>query len=110
MMDYWILQFDIKKRGVEHYSGPSLASELAFRPLETNNLKWEYGDMANTVEVVSSVNEAIDHIHQYGSKLSDVIITEDKETMDKFLKSVDSACVFANCSSRMSDGHRLGNM
>ena len=99
---------NLKERGVELYSGPNLASELTFGPPETSNLKWEYGDMACTVEVVSSVNEAIDHIHQYGSSHTDVIITEDKETMDTFLKSVDSACVFSNCSSRMSDGYRLG--
>ena len=99
---------NLKARGVELYSGPNLASEMTFAPPETNNLKLEYGDMACTVELVSSVNDAIEHIHQYGSSHTDVIITEDKETMDKFLKSVDSACVFANCSSRMSDGYRLG--
>ena len=71
-------------------------------------MKCEYGDMACTVEVVSSVDDAIDHIHHYGSSHTDVIITEDRGTMETFLNSVDSACVFANCSSRMADGYRLG--
>ena len=62
----------------------------------------------NIIYITCNAFDAIDHIHQYGSSHTDVIITEDKDTMDIFLKSVDSACVFANCSSRMSDGYRLG--
>ena len=98
----------LKSRGVDLYSGPNLASALTFGPPETDNMKCEYGDLACCVEIVSSVGEAIDHIHQYGSSHTDVIITENKDNMNTFLNSVDSACVFANCSSRMSDGYRLG--
>ena len=98
----------LKSLGVEMYSGPNLAARLTFGPPVTDNLKYEYGELACTVEVVSSLEDAIRHIHQYGSSHTDVIITEDKNTMETFLNSVDSACVFANCSSRMSDGYRLG--
>merc|ERR1712128_12309 len=71
-------------------------------------MSFEYGALACTIEIVSNMDEAIDHIHKYGSGHTDVIVTEDQENAEKFITSVDSACVFSNCSSRMADGFRLG--
>ena len=51
---------------------------------------------------------AIDHINAHGSGHTDVIVTEDAIASEKFLKGVDSADVFHNCSSRFADGFRLG--
>ena len=57
---------------------------------------------------MKSLKDAVDHVHKFGSSHTDVIITEDDDAKDEFLNTVDSACVFANCSTRMSDGYRFG--
>lgn len=56
----------------------------------------------------SSLDAAISHINAHSSKHTDVILTSSKEAAERFLKGVDSAGVFWNASSRMSDGMRYG--
>lgn len=60
------------------------------------------------VKVVSSIDEAIDHIALHGSGHTDAIITENLENRDLFFSLVDSADVFWNCSTRFADGFRFG--
>ena len=98
----------LKAAGVTIYSGPNLDSKLTFGPQRADKLRHEYGNLECTIEVVRSMYDAIDHIHKYGSSHTDAIVSEDREAVEAFLNGVDSACVFANCSTRMSDGYRLG--
>ena len=98
----------LKAAGVSIFSGPNLNSKLTFGPPSATKLRHEYGDLACTIEVVRSMYDAIDHIHKYGSSHTDAIVSEDREAVEAFLNGVDSACVFANCSTRMADGYRLG--
>jgi glutamate-5-semialdehyde dehydrogenase len=68
----------------------------------------EYLDLILSVKVVSSPDEAIDHIMKYGSYHSDAIVAKDKKACDKFLSKVDSACVYVNASTRFTDGGEFG--
>ncbi|MBI5873867.1 MAG: glutamate-5-semialdehyde dehydrogenase [Candidatus Omnitrophica bacterium] len=68
----------------------------------------EYLDLILSVKVVKTVDEAIAHINHYGSNHSDTIVTQDNECADKFLKEVDSACVYVNASTRFTDGYQFG--
>jgi glutamate-5-semialdehyde dehydrogenase len=68
----------------------------------------EYLDLIINVKVVDSMDEAIDHIHRYGSGHTDAIVTESMENAQRFLNEVDSAGVFWNASTRFADGFRYG--
>jgi glutamate-5-semialdehyde dehydrogenase len=68
----------------------------------------EYLDLILSIKIVDSIEEAADHIEKYGSRHSDCIITENRSACDKFLKRVDSACVYCNASTRFTDGNQMG--
>ena len=67
-----------------------------------------YNDLIVSVKMVDSVKEAIDFINKHGSHHTDAIITENKANMLAFSKSVDSADVMINASTRFADGYRFG--
>lgn len=60
------------------------------------------------VKFADSVEDAITHINTHSSKHTESIITENKETAEKFLKAIDSAGVYWNASTRFADGFRYG--
>ena len=60
------------------------------------------------IKIVDDVNQAIDHIEQYGSHHTDVIVTENYSTAQRFLREVDSSSVMINASSRFADGFEYG--
>jgi len=68
----------------------------------------EYLDLIMNVKIVDSLDEAIDHIHKYGSLHTDAIVTENSENAQRFLREVDSAGVYWNASTRFADGFRYG--
>jgi glutamate-5-semialdehyde dehydrogenase len=68
----------------------------------------EYLALILSVRVVKDIAQAIGHINHYGSNHSDSIITSDPKSSDKFLKEVDSACVYVNASTRFTDGGQFG--
>ncbi len=60
------------------------------------------------IHVISSVDEAIEHINKYGTHHSDAILTNDLAASEKFMNEVDSAVVYINASTRFSDGGEFG--
>jgi len=76
------------------------ASEVDFRT--------EFLSLILAVKIVGSLDEAIAHIESHGSHHSDVIVTADQATAEKFLQNVDSATVYWNASTRFTDGGEFG--
>ncbi|MBF2065434.1 MAG: glutamate-5-semialdehyde dehydrogenase [Calothrix sp. C42_A2020_038] len=68
----------------------------------------EYSDLILAVKIVDCLEEAIEHINNFGSKHTDAIITEDSNAAATFLALVNSAGVYHNCSTRFADGFRYG--
>ncbi|MFG1503907.1 glutamate-5-semialdehyde dehydrogenase [Halobacteriovorax sp. ZH5_bin.2] len=68
----------------------------------------EYLDNILSIKTVSSLDEAIDHIDEYGSNHSECIVSNNEENCQKFLQSVDASCVMVNASTRFNDGGQLG--
>jgi glutamate-5-semialdehyde dehydrogenase len=68
----------------------------------------EYLSLNAAVKVVDSLDEALGHIEKYGSGHSEAIVTEDYSAAMRFLNEVDAACVYANASTRFTDGSQFG--
>lgn len=98
---------DLKANGVALNGGQKAMEALGIdRPV--SSFSFEYGDKECAVEVVTSLQEAISFINRHGSSHTDAIVATDERDQKEFLSKVDSACVFANCSTRFSDGYRFG--
>ena len=81
---------------------------ISCEPSTEEDFKTEYLDYILSVKIVDNIDDAINHINKYGSHHTDCIITEDKDSADKFMSLVDSAGVYQNCSTRFADGFRYG--
>ncbi len=68
----------------------------------------EYLSLKAAIKVVDSLDEALEHIEKYGSGHSEAIVAEDHSAAMRFLNEVDAACVYANASTRFTDGGQFG--
>lgn len=68
----------------------------------------EFHRLVLAVKVVKNIDEALEHIRRYSTKHSEVIVTNQYDHAQKFLRMVDAACVYVNASSRFSDGFQFG--
>jgi len=80
----------------------------AVKPANETDWSTEYLDLILSVKVVEDMDDAIEHITKYGTKLSDSIVTEDYYHAVEFIRKVDSACVYVNASTRFTDGYEFG--
>jgi glutamate-5-semialdehyde dehydrogenase len=68
----------------------------------------EFMALIISVRIVDSLDEAIDHIVQYGSGHSEAVLAEDPAVIDAFVTAVDASALFVNASTRFNDGAELG--
>jgi glutamate-5-semialdehyde dehydrogenase len=85
-------------------------TQLIITVLPATEADWqtEYSDLILSIKIVSNLEDAIAHIHRYGSKHTEGIVTENPEAATQFCNQVDAAGVFQNCSTRFADGFRYG--
>jgi len=78
--------------------------------MEASDQDWdaEYLDLILAIRVVANLDEALDHIAQHSSKLSESIITTNYQNARRFVHEVDAAAVFVNASTRFTDGNEFG--
>ncbi|GIV32737.1 MAG: gamma-glutamyl phosphate reductase [Chitinophagales bacterium] len=105
----------LSEKGVQLF-----ADEKAFRvlkdtypahllhPADARNYGTEFLSLKMAIKTVSSLDEALEHINTYSSRHSEAIIAEDRAVIDRFLKSVDAAAVYANASTAFTDGAQFG--
>lgn len=100
---------DLAAKGVE-IRADDRARQFYPNAKPTTDQDWptEYLALIAGIKVVDSLQEAIDHINQYGSHHTDAIVTESIANADKFVKAVDSGSVMVNASTRFADGGEYG--
>ncbi|MDY6850960.1 MAG: glutamate-5-semialdehyde dehydrogenase [Thermodesulfobacteriota bacterium] len=99
----------LEKAGVELRCCPRALKRLpGRRAAEESDWPAEFLDLILAVKVVSSLDEALDHIAAYGSKHTEAIVTADYGRARRFLAEADSSVVLVNASTRFNDGGQLG--
>ena len=84
------------------------AFDTRVEPATEEDWATEYGDLRLSVKIVKDIDEAIDHIAEYGTKHSEAIVTRSYESARKFQQNVDAAAVYVNASTRFTDGFEFG--
>jgi len=104
-----IIAAALREKGVE-LRGCEESRAILTDIVTANEEDWstEYLDLILAIKIVASLEEAVAHINDYGSHHTDCIVTTDAATAEKFLREVDSACVFHNVSTRFADGGEFG--
>jgi glutamate-5-semialdehyde dehydrogenase len=102
----------LRKDGVEIRGCPQTLKVIGkgkgIREAVEDDWQAEYLDLILAVRIVGDLQEAVNHIHQYGSRHTEAIITQDYDRAREFLKSVDASVVLVNASTRFNDGNQLG--
>jgi glutamate-5-semialdehyde dehydrogenase len=98
----------VELRGDERTRTLAKASSEKIEAATEEDWDTEYLAMTLAVRVVSSVEEAIEHIGRYGSGHSEAIVTRDTNSARAFQLGVDAACVYVNASTRFTDGGEFG--
>lgn len=87
---------------------PKTLEYIKIAPAKEEDFYIEYLENILNIKVVHNLNEAIEHISKHGSGHSEAILSENYTAINKFLNEVDAACVYANASTRFTDGGEFG--
>ncbi len=87
---------------------PESAKIIDGTPCGELDFDTEFLDYILAVKIVGNVEEACDHIGAHSTRHSEAIVSEDKTAVDIFLRSVDSAALYVNASTRFTDGGEFG--
>jgi glutamate-5-semialdehyde dehydrogenase len=99
----------LREMGVELRGCPRTKELLPeAKPATEEDYAIEFLDLILSVKVVDTLEEAMAHIHKYGTKHSEAIITENYTNARQFLQGVDAAAVYVNASTRFTDGFQFG--
>ncbi|HKF59960.1 MAG TPA: glutamate-5-semialdehyde dehydrogenase, partial [Dongiaceae bacterium] len=100
---------DLQAAGCE-LRGDGAARAIDSRIGAANDADWdtEYLDAILAIAVVDGVEGALRHIARHGSRHTEAIITEDKDTAERFLAEVDAAILLVNASTQFADGGEFG--
>lgn len=99
----------LRAKGVEIRGDERVqALDPSVLPAVQEDWNTEYGALILSVSIVDSLEDAIAHIRKYSTGHSECIMSENKETIRKFMNSIDAACVYANASTRFTDGFEFG--
>ncbi|NYZ64040.1 glutamate-5-semialdehyde dehydrogenase [Luteimonas deserti] len=99
----------LRERGVEVRGDACIASRAeGVVPIGEDDDAAEFLDLVIAARVVDSLDAALAHIRRYGSDHTEVIVTRDDASAQRFIASLRSAVVMVNASSRFSDGGELG--
>ncbi|MEY8766448.1 MULTISPECIES: glutamate-5-semialdehyde dehydrogenase [Francisella] len=103
------LEIELAKYNVELRANNESLKYLENATLTTTE-DWdaEYLDLVLSIKTVANINEAIEHINTHGSMHSECIVTENYTNTEIFLNEVDAAAVYANASTRFTDGSEFG--
>lgn len=104
-----LLAKEYEKYGVEIRGCPQTLKFIPkAKPATEQDYGYEFLDLILAVKVVSSLEEAMEHIARYGSNHTEAIVTENYSKAIKFLMEVDASLVLVNASTRFNDGGELG--
>jgi glutamate-5-semialdehyde dehydrogenase len=102
----------LAEHAVEIFADPAAARLLKGYPFlqkaKPEDFAREFLSLKCAVKVVRNIDEALDHIQRYSTRHSEAIVSKNKERCERFLAEVDAAAVYANASTRFTDGEELG--
>ncbi len=102
------LKIQLENQGVKIYGCEKTCDLIDVEAAKDEDWRTEYLDLIVSIKIVPSIDSALDHINEYGSGHTDVIVTKDKDRAVYFMDHADTADAFWNCSSRFADGFRFG--